>query len=348
VRQYPYDGRGKGSVGSMTYRGDGRADLFFPQQAMDVPDLSVVPGFPVYVDIVPDDMAGTIDSCTGEVELFFEGVFRPLVFDRGLADLRVATTLTTGSSRGVFREVAGRTLDGKGDLLLVGVAPVPRTGDPLLDALFDLPTDAAGEIEAHLDFPEGRFACYGAPQPGMPEKVFMGVGRDGRLAISFLGSFAEFPYDGKGSDGIGKLEVIGDGRASVEFSEFHVPPLQFIPGFDDIRIEITPHRLSGFIDFCTGLVELDFDATFTPWLGNRSSTSISIVTTITTETSAGFSKTVTGERLDKWGDALLVGVAKVPPTGDPLIDGLLDLPNDAVCRLPVHIDVEGGGRAACR
>ena len=58
----------------------------------------------------------------------------------------------------------------------------------------------------------------------------MTVGKEGRLSIAFLGSFAEYPYDGKGSDGVGTLGPVVDGRATVEFSEFRIPPLQFIPG----------------------------------------------------------------------------------------------------------------------
>jgi hypothetical protein len=94
-------------------------------------------------------------------------------------------------------------------------------------------------------------------------------------------------------------------------------------------------------------MQLDYDATFTPFVGNEEMTSISVVTTITTETSSGYSQTVSGERLDRWGDALLVGVAKVPPTDDFWIDLILGLPNDAVCQLPVHLDFLGGGRPLC-
>jgi hypothetical protein len=40
-------------------------------------------------------------------------------------------------------------------------------------------------------------------------------------------------------------------------------------------------------------------------------------------------------------------VAKVPPADDFWIDLILDLPNDAVCQLPVHLDFLGGGRPLC-
>jgi len=175
----------------------------------------------------------------------------------------------------------------------------------------------------------------------------MSVGKDGLLSIAFLGSFSEFAYDGAGSNGVGKLGPGRDGRVPVEFEHFEVPPLPFLPGSDAIRIEITPHKLSGMIDFCTGTMQLDFDATFTPFMGQEEMTSISVVTTITSETSTGYSQTVSGRRLDPWGDAYLVGVAKVPLTEDPLINMMLGLPNDAVCQLPVHLDFPGGLRPPC-
>ena len=91
----------------------------------------------------------------------------------------------------------------------------------------------------------------------------MSVGKEGKLSISFLGSFAEYPYDGKGSNGVGSLGPIVDGRAPVEFSQFRIPHLQLLPGLDVVRVEVEPHSLSGWIDFCTGQIELDFDSTFT-------------------------------------------------------------------------------------
>jgi len=77
-------------------------------------------------------------------------------------------------------------------------------------------------------------------------------------------------------------------------------------------------------------------------------TSLSVVTTMTTDTSAGISKTANGERLDRWGDALLVGVAKVPLTDDFMTNLMLNLPTDAACELPVHLDFLGGERPNCR
>ena len=347
IQEFPYDARGPGTPGTITYQGHGKAKLVFLAEDMEVVNMQFIPGVPIGVEIIPQDEIGTIDFCTGDVRYSFDSLFQPFFFDFRPEPMSVVTEHTTGTSSGLFREETGRRLDEKGDLRLVSVAVVPETGDPAVDDPLGLPTDAVSELEVHLDFPQGRFSCPGDAPVGVADEVHMTVGKEGLLSIAFLGSFAEYPYDGAGSDGVGELGAVVDGRATVEFSAFEIPPMQVIPGSDEIRIEITPHELSGVIDFCTGLMQLDYDATFTPFVGNEEMTSISVVTTITTETSSGYSQTVSGERLDRWGDALLVGVAKVPPTDDFWIDLILDLPNDAVCQLPVHLDFLGGGRPLC-
>jgi hypothetical protein len=292
-------------------------------------------------------MIGTINFCTGHMEYFMDALFEQVMFGEVLGALSVVSDLTTGTVSEGNWTMTGRPLDERDDLQFVSVAVTPPTGDLFTDLILGLPTNTVSENESHLDFPQGRFACPGNPPPGVADQVHMTVGKEGKLSISFLGSFVEYPYDGKGSDGVGALGPVVDGRAAVEFSQFRIPHLQIIPGLDDIRVEIEPHSLSGEIDFCSGRIELDFDSTFTSFMGDREVTSMAIVTTITTETSTGFSQTVDGERMDRWGDARLVGVAKVPLTDDPLTNFMLGLPNDAVCELPVHLHFHGGDRPAC-
>lgn len=348
ILEYPYDARGPGSPGTMTYLGSGRANILFKAEDMEVKHLYPFgENFPVYVKILPTDMIGMVNFCSQRVEIDFDSLFQPVVFGIERQPMSVVSQMTTGVASGDFRQVTGRPLDERGDLLLVSVAVVPPTGDPAVDDVLDLPTDAVSEIESHFDFPQDPFSCPGSPSTGIADTMHMAVGKDGLLSIAFLGSFAEFPYDGKGSDGMGRIGPVRNGIAQVVFGDFVVPDLQFIPGLDAIRIEITPHSLTGEVDFCCGRVDLDFDATFTPVMGETQMTSISVATTITTETSIGFSQSRTGERLDRWGDATLVGVAKVPLTEDPFINFMLSLPNDAVCELPVHLDFLGGSRPAC-
>lgn len=366
---FPYDARGPGSLGRMSLecgrleldgenlkacRGlqaalePGEAILFFDADDTVPSKFYLVDErVDVYINILPTDMIGTVNFCTGEVEYSFDALFEQVIFGEVQDTLSVVSVLTTGTVSGDYWTMTGRPLDEEDNLQLVSVAVTPPTGDPFTDLILDLPTDTVSQNESHLDFPQGRFPCPGDPPPGVADEVQMTVGKEGQLSISLLGSFAEYPYDGKGSNGVGTLGPVVDGRATVDFSQIQIPPLQFIPGLDAIRVEIEPHGLSGEIDFCTGRIELDFDSTFTPFIGDREVTSLSVVTTITTDTSTGFSQTVTGERLDRWGDALLVGAAQVPLTDDPLTNLMLDLPNDAVCELPVHLHFHGGERPVC-
>lgn len=347
IQEFPYDARGPGSPGTITYQGDGKAELVFLAEDMEVTHMEFIPGLPIGVEIIPTDQIGTIDFCTGDVQYSFDSLFQPFVFEFRPEPMSVVTEQTTGTSSGLFREVTGRRLDERGDLRMVSVAVVPETGDPAVDDPLGLPTDAVSELEMHFDFPAGRFPCPYAGGSGVADQMFMRVLKEGLLSISFLGRYTTFPYDGKDSDGKATLGPAVGGRAEVEFSAFTIPPMQFIPGSDAIRIEIVVNRLTGHIDFCTGKIELDFDAVFTSIIGDTENTPISVITTITTETSTGLSQSTSGTRLDKYGDAYLVGIAIVPETGDPMIDFMLGLPSDAVCELPVHLDFVGGVRPVC-
>jgi len=371
---FPYNDRGPGVKGTMTYIGDGKAELFFPQENItpeSVPPLhmvSVLPDIPVQVDIKSKDLVGYIDFKTGEVKLSFDARFVPNVFGYEYPEMAVVTDLCTGVSVTRIapeKEYPGRALNARGDLRLTGVAQIPKavSDDKPLDAefvnaLLSLPTDAVTEMEAHLDFPEGRFP--GSPTPTSSERrVFMKVGKDAELSIS---SFPTFGYDGFGSYGIGTYTLSDDGRkAQVEFSEFSVPDLDLIPGWIPflsevpglgfVRIEIETHALRGSVDLETGQVDLAFDATFNPVIFEIAFPGVAVVTNVTTETSVGIKHSATGQRLDAWGDAVLAGVAIVPklePASDDsqkvqkeLENTLLSLPTDAVCVLPVHIDFVG-------
>merc|ERR1711924_142693 len=91
--------------------------------------------------------------------------------------------------------------------------------------------------------------------------------------------------------------------------------------------------LVGEVNVCTGELEMLFNATFTPVVGNLTQTPLSVATGLTTESSTGFYSTVHGVRGDSKGDFKIVGVAKVPITDDWLENWLLDLPNDAVTQM---------------
>lgn len=59
---------------------------------------------------------------------------------------------SAAQSQGVLRHGRGRRLGPDGRARLVGVARVPPTGDALLDAFLQLPTDALAVLSAELTF----------------------------------------------------------------------------------------------------------------------------------------------------------------------------------------------------
>ena len=134
-----------------------------------------------------------------------------------------------------------------------------------------------------------------------------------------------FPYDGRQGISIGSMSDEGDGLASVYFSAENtlVPPLLMFPPLTFARVEIYPNDLVGWIDFCLGEAELDFDARFVPMVFGVAMPELSVITGLTTGFSAGQAKELMGSAMNNFGDINLVGVAEVPKTNDPLVDWLL-------------------------
>jgi len=335
----PYDGRAGGALGRLTSTTPGRYDVRFDADDIHIPALALIPalgaGSPA-IEILPRSIEGTLDVCTGEVALAFDATFRPRFAPRSA--VQVTTEISTSTTTAAGRTATGSPLDDRGDLRLAGVALVPRTGDLLTDLMLRLPAPAVADLEAHIDFPSPGpdRSCPGA----VPDTTAsMDVRPGSQLLIS---RFPAFPYDGKGSFGRGTTTPTSDPAVfEVNFppDQLRVPPLQFIPGSDAIRVEIIPRSIGGTANVCTGEVRFAFDAVFQPVVGTFRPSAISVVTDLTSETSSGFFQTVAGRRLDAWGDSHLVGVAQVPKTGDILVDLLLSLPTDAVADLEVHLDL---------
>lgn len=104
----------------------------------------------------------------------------------------------------------------------------------------------------------------------------------------------------------------------------------------------TPHpglqRLEGTLDPATGRVDLDFLASFEFTAGPLyTAAPLTVATTLTTETSEGVLQRGTGERLAADGHAKLVGVARVPTTGDSFLDTFLMLPTDCLAVLSAEL-----------
>ena len=63
---------------------------------------------------------------------------------------QVITPLVTSTSTGMNNTVEGKQFDEEGDGFLVGVAIVQPTGDPLIDLILSLPSDAVTQMPVHL------------------------------------------------------------------------------------------------------------------------------------------------------------------------------------------------------
>ena len=78
-----------------------------------------------------------------------------------------------------------------------------------------------------------------------------------------------------------------------------------------------------------------------PWRGSTKLPPLIVQTRLQTETAQGLRHHAQGKRIGADGEALLVGIATVPPTGDGWLDRFLGLPDEALallqCRLtPVN------------
>lgn len=335
---FEYDGRDGAGYATVTDRGDGRLGIHMEAGDITIPPMKLFPALPfvpLAIEIVPRVVDGEIDTCSGAARLEFDATFRPN-FAPSLG-IEVKTTLGTATTTFGGHTVEGVPMDHLGNLRLAGIAAVARTGNPLTDALLRLPAPAVADLEVHVDLdPTDVGSCPTSPEP--PRVTQMAVMPGSRLLIS---TFAPFDYDGKGSGGSGSYTLLGGGRYSVEFagSDLRVPPVRFLPGVDAIRVDILTAGIGGTVDVCTGAVDLAFDAAFQPVVGTLRPSSVSVVTDLTTATSSGYFQSFTGDPMDRWGDVHLVGVAKVPRTGDLLVDLLLSLPTDAVADLRVHLDL---------
>lgn len=159
--------------------------------------------------------------------------------------------------------------------------------------------------------------------------------------------YPTFDYNAAGGGGPGTVTQQSDGRLRVSFdpAELQIPAVQFsttrilgVPLPPPLKIAIQPRRLEGFVDPATGEAELEFlaDFQFTA-LPLYSAAPLVVSTTLTTESSRGPLREGTGQRLGGDGRARLVGVARVPVTGDAFLDNFLMLPTDALAVLSAEI-----------
>jgi len=179
-----------------------------------------------------------------------------------------------------------------------------------------------------------------ASLPQTLSQVMLTTLSDCQLAVS---AYPTFSYNAAGGGGMGAVTRQDDGtlRVSWDPAALSIPPITYstsavlgVPIPPPLKIAITPQKLEGTIDPETGIAQLDFLAQFEFTAGPLySAPPLVVSTTLTTEESAGELRQGKGKRLSADGKGTLVGVARVPKTGDGFLDTFLMLPTDALAVL---------------
>lgn len=174
-----------------------------------------------------------------------------------------------------------------------------------------------------------------------------------RLAI---GAYPAFRYDGRGGGGVGQLHghgsapgTGGDRPLAFAPASLVIPPLNSrttrflgLPLPPGLEIAIRPERLDGWLEPASGAVQLHFQARFHCRAGRLYAPPPLWVDTHLSTAAWGEGRhqrwgALAGKPLAADGTACLVGVAAVPPSGDPWLDRFLGLPGEALavlqCRL---------------
>ncbi|MFQ6537122.1 MULTISPECIES: hypothetical protein [Aphanothece] len=159
-----------------------------------------------------------------------------------------------------------------------------------------------------------------------------------------IGAYPGFSYDARGGGGQAQLGVSGsDGRCSVVFDPagLTIPPLTWrttrflgLPLPPGLCIAIEAQELAGSLDPRSGGLELRFTALFHCSFGRiYRPPALRIATTLATGRATGQRHRAEGTALQSDGSALLVGVARVEPSGDAWLDRFLGLPDEALAAL---------------
>lgn len=220
----------------------------------------------------------------------------------------------------------------KSGLMIGAVATMAPIISPVLPAAVANPIAAATPL----------------PAIGSPEtisQVVLSTLSDCQLAVSIYPTFG-YNAAGGGGSGIvtqdpstGLLNVVFDPKTLV------IPPITYatstvlgIPIPPPLKIAIVPEKLEGTIDPVTGETNLTFLAGFEFTAGPLyTAPPLRVSTNLTTGESSGQIRSGTGKRITADGKAKLVGVARVPVTGDGIVDGFLMLPTDALAVLSADL-----------
>lgn len=163
-----------------------------------------------------------------------------------------------------------------------------------------------------------------------------------------IGPYPPFRYDGRGGGGTARAgEALAEGWEALDFdpATLAIPPLSSrttrflgLPLPPGLRIDIESQRLQGRWHPQNGAVALHFQARFLLHIAGRPVAPALLVSTqLVTGAVSGQRHRVEGVRLDDQGRGVLVGIAKVAPTGAGWVDRFLGLPDEALAVLRCHI-----------
>jgi hypothetical protein len=169
-----------------------------------------------------------------------------------------------------------------------------------------------------------------------------------------IGRYPRFAYNAAGGGGLGSLGAADSaGWQSLDFdpSGLAIPPLDFrttrflgLPLPPCLRIEVVPDQLQGRGQLASGQLELRFRARFRfSLLASYRAPDLLVDVQLSTELASGARQQLRGQRLDARGEALLVGVAQVPPTGEAWYDRFLGLPDEALALLRCRLQLLPAG-----
>lgn len=158
-----------------------------------------------------------------------------------------------------------------------------------------------------------------------------------------IGRYPRFRYDGRGGGGLGQLEPAGaEGRQVLRFEPagLQIPPLcsrttRFLglPLPPGLAIAIEPEQLAGSLDPASGALNLRFRSRFRFSIGAYTAPPLLIDCELQSGSVEGSRHRASGSPLNASGEACLVAVAVVQPSGEPWLDRFLGLPDEALAVL---------------
>ncbi|XP_021730156.1 uncharacterized protein LOC110697120 [Chenopodium quinoa] len=164
-----------------------------------------------------------------------------------------------------------------------------------------------------------------------------------------IARYPDFVYDAEGGFGSGSGKNESNGKILVEFDvdKLYVPPLTSgttkflglpLPPF--LRIDIVPEIFKGCIDQESGKVDLEFRAKFWFSMGTiYKAPPLLVSTNLTSEESQGKLRKGRGQRMEKDGNCMLVGVATVDPIDDLFMNTFLGLPTECLAVMNATISL---------